>query len=184
LRRTSDDAEFVIPSSPQVVALADLSMQEPRMTTRGAANDAFQALFSLPFGQRVVDGFRLGTGAPDETRTEIAKREEPPPGPKLRTYAGITLLSAGAIGAAASVYSLQSAGKLRDSADSGRVDGATVANLNEKARERSLAGAIGLGVSGTAAAAGLLLLFWPEGHSNVSWDPSLHAASVDVHGSF
>src|SRR6185295_14498132 len=113
LRRTSDDAEFVIPSSPQIVALADISMQEPRMTTRGAANDAFQALFSLPFGQRVVDGFRLGPGAPDETRTELAKREERPAGTTFRTYAGVTLLSAGAIGAAASVYSFQSAGTLR-----------------------------------------------------------------------
>src|SRR6185295_8048974 len=109
LRRTSDDAEFVIPSSPQVVALADLSMQEPRMTTRGAANDAFQARFSLPFGQRFVDGVRLGPGWPDEGRSAVAKRDAAAGaagsgGSHVRTYAGITLLSAGVIKGAASVY--------------------------------------------------------------------------------
>src|SRR5882757_5916523 len=63
LRRTSDDSEFTIPTSPQVVALADLTVQEPRMRTRGAANDAFQSLFALPFGQRVVENFRFDTVA-------------------------------------------------------------------------------------------------------------------------
>lgn len=178
LRRTSDDAEFVIPSSPQVVALADLAMQEPRMTTRGAANDAFNSLFSLPFGQGVVDGFRLGPSVPEAMRSDVAKADAS--GTRTRSYAGVTLLTAGVIGAAASIYSLESAVALKSSLAAD----ASAADTNDKVRSRSLIGGIGLAASGTAVAAGLLLVLWPEGHGAVSWDPNVRSASVTVHATF
>jgi hypothetical protein len=183
LRRSSDDSEFVIPSTPQVVALADLSIQEPRMTTRGAANDAFQALFTLPFGQRVVDGFHLGPVLPEATTSGVAAKGDAGGGSKFRSYAGVTLLSAGVIGAAASIYSLESAVALnRSVGDAG--SGANVADVNDKVRSRTLVGAVGLGAAGAAAGAGILLLLWPDGHSNVGWDPGNRSASVSVNGSF
>ena len=151
------------------------------MTTRGAANDAFQALFSLPFGQRVVDGFRLGPGVPEDAPSDVAKRDGG--GSRFRSYAGVTLLSAGVIGAAASIYGLESAVALNKGLGDGGT-GQAAADVNEKARTRTLVGAIGLGVAGTAAVSGLVLLLWPESHSNVSWDPSVRSASVAVHGSF
>jgi hypothetical protein len=182
LHRSSDDSEIVIPSAPQVVALADLPIQEPRMTRRGAANDAFQALFSLPFGQGVVDGFRLGPAHPEDVPpTEVAKGDAARP--RTRTYVGVSLLSAGVIGAAASVYALESAAALNRSV-SREDSGDTAARINDKVHSRTLVGAIGLGAAGTTAAAGLLLLLWPEGHSNVAWDPATRSASVAVHGSF
>jgi hypothetical protein len=182
LRRSSDDSEFVIPSSPQVVALADLPIQEPRMTTRGAANDAFQSLFALPFGQRVVDGFHLGPILPVDGTSRVVTRDTGG-GSRFRSYAGLGLVSAGVIGAAASIYGLESAAALNRSLGEGG-SGKDVADVNDRVRSRTVLSAVGLGAAGAAAAGGILLMLWPEGHSNVAWDPGDHAASVTVHGNF
>jgi hypothetical protein len=179
LRRMSDDSEVVIPTTPQVVALADLPVQEPRMRTRGAANDAFQSLFALPFGQRVVESFRFDTPA------------EPPGAPpvdgsgpaRVRTYTGAALLSVGAAGAAVGVYGLLSARALQERSGSGtsQVD---VADANQKIHSRNVASAIGFGVAGVAATTGLLLVLWPEGHATVAWDPHSGAGTMALHGTF
>jgi hypothetical protein len=173
VRRTSDESEFVIPSSPQIVALADLPMQEPRMRTRGAANDAFESLFALPFGQRVVDGFHFD--APPRVEDKPTEPEQ-----SSRSYAGVGLLSLGAIGLGVGFYGYQSARSLANQVSSG-VD---AVEANRKIPSRNVAEAVGLSVGGVAAAAGLLLLLWPEGHSTVAVDPSGRAASVAVHGRF
>jgi hypothetical protein len=174
VRRAGDESEFVIPSSPQVVALADLPMQEPRMRTRGAANDAFESLFALPFGQRVVDGFHFD----DPPRPEDGPRE--PERSSSRSYAGLGLLSIGAIGLGAGYYSYQSARSLASQASSGT----DAAEANRKIPSRNVAAAIGLSVGGAAAAAGLMLLLWPEGHGAVAVDPAGQSASLTVHGNF
>src|SRR6185295_5547006 len=140
LRRTSDDSEFVIPSSPQVIALADLNVQEPRMKTRGAANDAFEALFALPFGQRVVDKFRFGAAFRQETN--VADRDVG--GSHFRSYAGVTLVSIGALGAAAASYALVSAHVLERDASQGNASQLEIAETNQKAQSRERLGAIGL----------------------------------------
>jgi len=182
LRRMSDDSEFVIPSSPQVVALADLRSQEPRMKTRGAANDAFEALFALPFGQRFVEKFRFDPSFRQEG--PLAGTEKDAGGSHFRSYAGATLVSVGVLGAAAASYSLVSAYALQRKASGGNVSQLEIVETNQTARSRQLVGAIGLGAAGTVTAAGLLLLLWPEGHSTVSVDPKVGSVSAGVHGSF
>jgi hypothetical protein len=54
VRRVDDDAEFALPASPSVIALADLDGAPARVASRGAANEAFEKLFSLPFDRGVV----------------------------------------------------------------------------------------------------------------------------------
>ena len=49
VRRTSDDQELVIAEGSDDVRLADLQPSAPRVATRGAAHDAFNLIFSLPF---------------------------------------------------------------------------------------------------------------------------------------
>jgi hypothetical protein len=179
LRRTSDDSEFTIPTSPQVVALADLTLQQPRMRTRGAANDAFQSLFALPFGQRIVESFRFDTVTPPREAPEIDLSG----GARVRRYTGVALLSVGALGAAAGVYSLESAHALGAGLGASASQAET-ARTNQQIHSRNVAGAVGFGVAGVAAGAGLLLVLWPVGHTGVAWDPNLGAATMAVHGSF
>ena len=150
------------------------------MKTRGAANDAFEALFALPFGQRVVDKFRFGAAFRQETN--VADRDIG--GSHFRSYAGATLVSVGALGAAAAAYALVSAHVLERDASQGNASQLEIAETNQKAKSREWLGAIGVGAAGAVTAAGLLLLLWPEGHSDVSMDPKLGALSVGVHGTF
>jgi hypothetical protein len=178
LRRTSDDSEFTIPTSPEVVALANLTLQEPRMRTRGAANDAFQSLFALPFGQRVVQNFRFDTMKP---RADAPERSGSG-GARVRRYTGVALLSVGVLSAAAGVYSLESAHAL--GASRAGVSQWEAARTNEQIHSRNIAGAIGFGVAGVAAGAGLLLVLWPEGHTTVAWDAGLGGPTMGVHGRF
>jgi hypothetical protein len=140
LRRTSDDSEFVIPSSPQVVALADLRVQEPRMRTRGAANDAFEALFALPFGQRVVEKFRFDPSF----RQDEALAEKDPGGSHVRSYAGATLISVGVLGAAAASYSLLSAQALQRKTSGPNTSQLEAEETNQTIKSRQVVGGIGL----------------------------------------
>jgi hypothetical protein len=59
LRRVSDEKEFAIPAQPDVINLAELSPQSPRHVSRGggAAEYAFNLLFSLPFDAEAVDSY-------------------------------------------------------------------------------------------------------------------------------
>jgi hypothetical protein len=176
VRRASDESEFVIPSSPQVVALADLHIEEPRMRTRGAANDAFESLFALPFDQKVVDSFRFG--APPRSDDKSAE----PARPNIRPYAGVGLLSIGALSVAAGVYSLESARSLGELPKD--VNGQTTADTNRRIQARNVAAVVGLSAGGAALAAGLLVLLWPDGHTTVAMDPSTRSATLGVHGNF
>jgi hypothetical protein len=178
LRRASDETEFVIPSSPQVVALADLAAQEPRSRSRGAANDAFEALFALPFGQRVVESFRFDV---PPHREAVAASDTS--ASHARTYVGSTLLSVGVLGAAASSYMLLSSHNLQRSLGDNPSQ-QDVVETNRTTKTRNLIGGIGMGAAGTTVAAGLLLLIWPEGHSTVSVDPKVGAVSVGIDGRF
>ena len=179
LRRTSDDVEYVIPSSPQVVALASLTVQEPRTRTRGAANDAFESLFALPFDQRVVEKFRF-----DASSRPDAVGGSDTGGSHFRSYAGATLLSVGVLGAAAGIYSLESARALGAGLAQNDASQVDAVETNKKIQSRNVLGVIGIGAGGTAAAAGLLLLLWPESHATVSGDPRVGSVSVGYHGSF
>src|SRR6266545_121721 len=102
LHRLDDEAEFVIPTGAEIVSLADLTAQEPRSRTRGAANDAFDALFSLPFDRHAVQSLSLRPWHPG------APAENVPSLPEWRLYTGVGLLgaaTASAIGASASLIS-------------------------------------------------------------------------------
>jgi hypothetical protein len=180
LRRTSDDVEFVIPSSPEVVALANLTVQEPRTRARGAANDAFEALFALPFDQHVVEKFRFDTSS----RPTDAVGGNDTGGSHFRSFTGATLLSVGMLGAAAGIYSLASARSLEAGLAKDGASQKDAVETNKKIQSRNVLGVIGIGAGSTAAVAGLLLLLWPESHATVSGDPKVGSVSVGLHGSF
>jgi len=179
LRRLSDDAEFVIPLSSGPIALADLTPQEPRTVTRGAANDAFQSAFSLPFNRTVVDQFRFATppsSANDGPRADIAS-------PRARLYAGAALLGVATLSLGGAVYSYESARALKrdQSSAASQVDRV---NTNQRVSTRNTLAGVGLGVAGAATISGLMLLLWPDAPAAAAWDPARGRAAVEVRGHF
>jgi len=172
LRRTSDETEVVVPLTPSVVALVELVIQDGRIAHRGAANDAFESLFKLPFGQRVVDSFEFrSVELPPEH--DVASRQ-PSGGPKLRTVAGFSLLGLGALSAGFGTYSLMQGNAYRNEVSS-HADGPAA---NQRINDSNVRAAVGFTVAGGAAAAGILLLLWPEERVNVEIDPGRGQAMV------
>jgi hypothetical protein len=57
VRRLDDGTEFTVPASPSVIALGNLAGTPARVASRGAAQEAFDLLFSLPFDHAVVAAY-------------------------------------------------------------------------------------------------------------------------------
>jgi hypothetical protein len=159
LRRVDDDKEFVVPagSSPtDVITLADLSPERPRVASRGAAHESFSALFSLPFDANVVDDYQ----EPPEPQAPAPDRPTGHARSLRRPIAlGSIVLGGLAIGAGAALSI--SAAALR--ADGGSVSQVDAVVINDKIRTRTTAAAICYVGGGIAAAAGIALFLWPSG---------------------
>jgi hypothetical protein len=197
VRRVDDDAEFTVPSSPSVIALADLEGAPPRVASRGAAQEAFGLLFVLPFDRRAVENYVEPVAAPEPplppatpsptppgltpapllpvaetTRDDSRPTPRKPLSPTLRglAWGGVGLGAAGlASGAVLSIVAVE-------------VSHGTPAAASEKdaaARQSTVtaansAAAIAYPVGGVALAAGLAaLLFWPApNHVQATASPS------------
>jgi hypothetical protein len=55
---------------------------------------------------------------------------------------------------------------------------------NSSIRDKNLWGGVEVGAAGVAAAAGLVLLLWPDARTNVDAGASASSAWVSVHGTF
>jgi hypothetical protein len=177
LRRLRDDLEFVIPMNPQVVKLASLTPQEPRSLPRGAANDAFESLFALPFDRHAVQAFQLRPLAPGRPEGDAAERAS------WRLPTGLGLFGVATAGAVVGALSFASARDLRNGADNSTSQVETE-SINDRIRTKNLMAGIGFGVAGTFAATGLAVLFWPSPRSGPSVGVAIGGTSIDVHGSF
>jgi|HubBroStandDraft_1064217.scaffolds.fasta_scaffold28826_2 hypothetical protein len=167
VRRLDDDAEFTVPASPSVIALADLDSAPPRIASRGAEHEAFSLIFSLPFGSGVVDSYV--ESSPDEPppppplpRDEVATT--PPPGHALRVrriaaWSAVGLGIAGlGTGAALSVSAIEVSHGTSAASSNQSVASRDerISALNTGAAVAYAGGAVALG-AGVAA-----LLFWPS----------------------
>ncbi|HVJ20273.1 MAG TPA: caspase family protein [Polyangiaceae bacterium] len=180
LRRLSDENEVVVPLAPAVVTVAELAPEQPRIAQRGAANDAFESLFGLPFNQRVVDGFQFRTVEPVRVDTGTTTPEA---GPGWRTLTGWSLIGLGAIGAGVGTYSLVQAEDHKDTLGA-NPSHAEVAAANERISSSNLRAGVGFAVAGGAAASGVLLLLWPEERLRVEVDPARGQAMVGLRETF
>jgi hypothetical protein len=166
LRRPGDDIEFVVPSSPDVVDLAMLTPSEPREHTRGAASDAYELLFALPFGERVVDHF-----TPAQVPVDVL-----PPArdalPVWRVGVGLGFLTVAVAAGTVGALTLKSADDLSASV-SPKVSGTVVEGTNDEIRARNVQAGVELGGAAAAAVSGALLLLWPR----ASFRPDLGASS-------
>ncbi len=158
LRRTSDEQEFAIPASPDVVNLADLSPQPPRLISRGPADYAFNLIFSLPFDDQAVSDY--------VHRPALAEVE---PGPdanaplpfwlKATSTAAFSMSIASGLAALGLAVSSQ---QLSREANSPSISQSETAALNDRMASRRRLAQISAGLAGAAALTGAWLLFAPR----------------------
>lgn len=175
LRRTSDDREYVLPSKLPVVRTAELALQEPRSSARSAANDAFAALFSVPFGTDTPSDLLGGTAAiaegepaPPPGPPGIVSRAPVPAAPRLRpkTVVGVGLAALGAVSAVWGVTTLVEARRLRDrSLDASNAD---ATQINEQITAKNRRALLLMGGGAALLAGGLVVLLWPDSPVTVS----------------
>jgi hypothetical protein len=156
LRRVSDETEIVVPLVPSIVALVELTPSEGRIASRGAANDAFESLFALPFDQRAVDSFHFPSLRPPADSGAPAARAT-----SWRVYAGVGSFGVGAIGAGVGVYGLARAQRENDG-QGDEVSQAEVASANDRIATNNVISAFGFAAAGLGAGAGLAFLLWPD----------------------
>lgn len=148
------DLEYVMDAAPPVLRIGELLPQPSTTAPRGAAQESFRLLFSLPFSQQVVDAFVerqpavLASSPPDQ-----------PARPSLRRPVAYGLFALGGVAAAAGSWALVSALEAQRRTASSQAD-VYQANLLID-RRNAWAGAL-YGVSGAALVTGTLLFVWPR----------------------
>lgn len=176
LRRADDETEYLIPPSIDTpLSLADLLPREAQVRVRGAADDAFDHLFQLPFSWQNVTTYRLRwiTGVP---------LESPQPAATSGRWYAYSILGAASLFLVGGAVALASSAQARDAIGSSSSQD-VVATANEKVRTRNLIGGIALGVAGVAGAIGVTWLVWPRNLS-IDIQASSNGAALQVMHTF
>ena len=163
VHRTEDGVEFTLPATPQILTLGDLQTNEARVATRGADQEAFRLLFSLPFDRSVVDAY-VEPGVEDAPPFPSAE-QRPKAGrilrPAWRSVVGWSSLGLG--GAALSAGAILSvAAGMEASGAPARPSQAEAAQRNSHISAFETGATAGYVFGGVAVAAGAALLFWPD----------------------
>ena len=162
VRRLDDDKEFVIPADRPVVSIGELTPDDPRVASRGAAHEAFNLVFTLPFSNANVEAFEDPADAwstpvrPDPDAGPMPKR-----GMSTRRIVGWGALGAGAVGLGVGVtLSIRAA---NESAASSPLDSQRgAAARNDRIKTDNLGAALSYVGGGVAVVTGLVLLLWPD----------------------
>jgi hypothetical protein len=175
VRRLDDDTEFAVPASPGAIALADLEGAPPRVAARGAAQEAFSLLFSLPFDRTVVSAYVAshslvadppGSARRDAVATPVAG------GPSIRTIAEWSAIGVGVAGLGVGVFCSTNAIDTSRSTAPGSSQ-LTVADRDAQISAMNTRAGIAYAGGAVALGAGLgALLFWPSaGHIQAAATP-------------
>jgi hypothetical protein len=156
LARAVDGREFVIEPELEIASTEALALVEPRQQARGAAHEAFQKTFQLPFGKTTVQSFRFRP-LPPEDEADAGVEE----GSSTRTIAGYGLLGLGVAGGAVGGWALFSAANADELPPT--ASQAQASDRNDEIRSKNVVGGVALGVGAAATAAGITLLLWPDG---------------------
>jgi hypothetical protein len=145
LRKIGTPQEWKLPTSGEVLRLTELAAQEPRVQQRGAAHEAFEHLFALPFEAAVVAGYRYPS--PDEVNAE-------PPAPARRKAVPWLLGGAGVLAVASGTTAL---GARSQSGAPENASQADIAARNTRISRLNVATAVLLGAAVIAAGVAALL---------------------------
>jgi len=180
LRRAEDDRELRVPALGEVIQVAELAAEPPRVAARGAAHEAFSSLFSLPFDAAVVRAFREPPIAPEPLDT-LPPRDAP--GLGGRRLVGLGVAGGGLALTATGVAFAVSAGAAGDLPTA--TSQAEAQRTNDRiSRENTLA-AVFVGAGLVALAGGAALTLWPSPRAaNVSVVPAPGGGFVTATGRF
>ena len=155
VRRLQQGTEYRIEAAPAVAQLARLSAQPPRAAARGAAHEAFERIFALPYSRANVTAYAFRPPPPAvESRVE--------PRSSLRTWAGWTGLAvAGAGAGAGALFTLRAHG-VRTGAPASESQ-AQYAERNARIGRLNRSATLLYAAAGVAGAVGAGLLLWPSG---------------------
>jgi hypothetical protein len=165
VRRADDDTEFVLPRSPDVVSLADLEGGPARVAARGAAHEAFNLLFSLPFDRDVVATYveprapDAPLSAPGTSRLDLAPQD--PSARKLRRALALGALGLGTVGAGVGIALSISASTVAGGS-SHQESGLDVAHRNARISALDTGAIVSFLAGGLSMATGVTLLLWPD----------------------
>jgi hypothetical protein len=173
LRRPQDDREYVLPEGAPVLRTSQLQLVDARVVSRGAANDAFLALFALPFGADSVAAYGSAVTTVD------AAPEPARPAWRRPVAAGLTVAGAAAVIAGGALF--MSARTLHDEIGP-EASQRTVDDTNRTVAARQRTGALLLGAGAAAVAGGVLLMLWRDAPAAVSVSPG--EATVALRGRF
>jgi hypothetical protein len=155
LRRTSDEQEFVIPESPEVIDLANLSPQAPRLVSRGPADYAFNLIFSLPFDEQAVADYQQRPAPAD---VDIAATGTAPL-PRWQKATSATAFGVAFASGIAAIGLAVDGRRLSDKAHNPSTSGLDTDTLNRSANSRYRLAEITAGLAGVAALTGGWLLY-------------------------
>jgi hypothetical protein len=152
--QAGDDLEYLMDAAPAVLRLEDLHPQPSTTAARGAAQDSFRLLFSLPFSQQVVDVFV------ERQPTLVAPSvgDVPPVSARRRPIA-VGLIAVGAAAAAGGTWAVLSALDAQRRTETSQLG---VHEANQLIDQRNDWARALFGISGAALATGTLLLLWPR----------------------
>ncbi len=178
LRRTSDEQEFVIPPSPDVVDLADLSPQPPRLVSRGPADYAFNLIFSLPFDDQAVADYAHRPALADASAESDAAR------PFWSKAAGSAAFGVAVASSMAALSLTLNAQQLSDQAHKGTISQSETAALNDRMASRRHWAEASFAVAGAAALTGVWLVFAPHGSIQPTGAFDSNSGTVGLAGDF
>lgn len=181
LRRLPDQAEFAVAHGEDVLALAAIAEQPPRVRQRGAAHESFQKLFELPFDRTIAAEYRFPHREPErapELKDDIEDRPLSP-----FQIAGIATCALAAASAGAGLGTYLSARSEREGVKASDPQ-ADVAARNARIRTKSEATTALLVGAGAAAVTGTFLVLWPPGAPRITVVPGSGGAMALVSGRF
>jgi hypothetical protein len=154
----SDGKEYVLPNA-DVVQIAALEPQEPRVSSRGAAHEAFERVFSLPFDRRVES--RYSFDASTATLEPAIYGEASAPRSRGRRTAMWLAYGLSAASVAAGGYATYRAREVRNSARAGEPQ-EEISSRNDRISRLNTTAGVLYGLAGGALVTGTILMLWPD----------------------
>jgi hypothetical protein len=168
------DVEYVLEEAPAVVRFADLQPQATAVQNRGALQESFRLLFTLPFSQQIVDAF-VEARPPAEVADVGFDAAAARPRQHVRRAVGFGLLGLGAAAAAGGTWAVLSALSLEHQAETTQADAFRANQLIDRRNDWAR---VLYGVSAAALIAGGVVLFWPRRQEAPA--PAIASVRVDV----
>ena len=161
LRRLDTGQEYAIPPGPKVIRLAAVHSKPPRAGARGAAHEAFSRLFERPFDAGVVARFRMPPAPAQSMALPHRTGDHRRAAHRWRSVVGWSALGLGTAAVASGLAMTLRAMGERDAVDQD-TPGLERAAVNRSIDRHNTAAVALYSTGGVAAAAGLLLLLWPD----------------------